>query len=226
MRNLVFTIGFVGAGLVGAVGGRLLFPGETVGVDLEAPALAESRLEELENRMERLAGEVRALRQERLAPAPDPLAAVSFDATPGVAPPGPVDAPASAAPVSAAAAPGEIEEKVVEIIEAREREQRERKAKWAEVAQVKKEAAWLGRLKEPLGLTDRQIKDLLRLLADRRATMAEYRRNWAERGDGITEAEQAAIKAEAADYGRRLDGDLRAMLSIMRSARSARGGGK
>ena len=212
MRNLVFAIGFVGAGLVGAVGGKLLFPAETVGVDLEAPALTESRIEELENRMERLAGEVRAMRQERLAPAPDPLAAVPFDATPGAAPPSHMDAPAAAEPAPAAS-PGEIEEKVVEIIEAREREQRERKAKWAAAAQLKKEAEWFARMKERLGLTERQVEDMKKLRTERRVKRNELGNRWRALGDAITEEQKTAIRVEMEDFNRNQDAEFRSLLS-------------
>ncbi|MHC4860629.1 MAG: hypothetical protein ACYTDY_11110 [Planctomycetota bacterium] len=209
MRAAVFVIGIVGAGLVGAVGGRILFPEEgSPPTSREDPSRLEARIDDLEAEVARLAEELRRERDTRALPDPAP---VSLPA-PAPAP----EASDDAEPVpefTVEVSESVIEEKVREALDERAREASAEQKRRADALQAEKDAAWQARLKKELGLTDYQATELVKQLHRRREVLAEHKRKLLEKGPDITQAEREALQQDLRDAGRLLDSDLKSLLS-------------
>jgi len=203
MKIVLIALGFVGAGLIGAVAARELFPGDAP--EMGAPsalASVEARIDDIEAQVARLTEEVRARRDAGIVPnAPppfsdDPAAAIPLDAAP------PSDGPA-------AITDDQIERKVVETVEKIARARAAEKARRAEEIQLAKEREWLATKQKEIGLTDYQVEELGRMIVARRRAIAGFKRKMAAAPDG----QKADIQQAMMDYRRQLDGELRKLLS-------------
>ena len=130
MRTVLFIIGFVGAGLVGAVFGHVLFPADVpLPGRSEDQSRLEAQVEDLAVEVDRLRTEVREERASRPLPdAPFSQALAGTSAAPGD--------PAAAFPAPAAGAPvvipdDLIEEKVRETVVEIARENQKERARQA-----------------------------------------------------------------------------------------------
>lgn len=203
MRAAVFVIGIVGAGLVGAVAGRILLPEEgSRPTSREDPSRLEARFDDLEAEVARLAEDLRRERDTPPlpAPAPAPVPEAADDAEP---------VPVVTVEVSESV----IEEKVREALDERAREVTEEQKRRADALQAEKDAAWQARLKKELGLTDYQATELVKQLRRRREVLTEHKRKLMEKGPDITPAEREALQQDLLDAGQLLDSDLKSLLN-------------
>jgi hypothetical protein len=205
MRTALIAIGFVAAGLIGAVAARELFPPELpppTGPRSDLAAL-EARINDLSAQVDRLSEEVRS--RESVVIRPDvPPAAVpdTAEALPAEPPPANGEAPA-------ALTDDRIEKKVVETVEKIARARAEEKARREEAATRKKELEWLRQKQRELDLTDDQVQQFAKLLVQRRATLAVMKRRY----DAAPPEQKPLIQAEMKDYGELLRGELRKLLN-------------
>jgi len=205
VKIALLLIGFVGAGVIGAVAARELFPADAP--EVGAPpgiAAIEARVNDLSAQVTRLTEEVRAQRDARILP----------DAPP----PATVDAPAAIEGEAAAAGvpglPAEItddliEKKVVETVEKMARARAAEKARRDEAAVRKKEREWLLAKQKELGLTDYQVNEFAKMLISRRQRMGEMKRRW----NAAPEEQKPQVRAEMEDYSRTLRGELQKLLN-------------
>jgi len=205
MRTGLFVIGFIGAGLVGAVFGHMLFP-----ADVPLPGRSEN-LSHLEAQVDDLAVEVDRLRtevrEERVsrslpdAPFSPAAAGISID-------PADPSATSLTAPVPAGAPiliPDDlIEEKVRETVVEIARENQQERARQAEARKVEKETAWLKGMQEELRMTDYQVEEIGKLLVGRRRAVAAFNQAWADLGPNPTPPQKARFQQEKTDYGETL----------------------
>lgn len=205
MKNLVFFLGFGVAGLVGAIGGRVLLP------ENDSAESGRTEIERLDARIDDLSMEIarvrRALRESRDA--------ASLRSEPRLLPDAPEPETEESVPVDASSAlvvPADavIEEKVRKVIDERTRAAQAARAEKDEAAQRKKEVEWIARLKKEQGLTDFQARELQRMLIDRREVVAEFKRRHEDAPD---EAGKEIIQAERKQYGEDLQIELKALLS-------------
>ncbi len=216
MRTVLFVIGFVGAGLVGAVFGHVLFPADA---PLPGRSTDQSRLEaqvdDLAAEVDRLRTEFREERASR--PIPDtqhaPAAPALFTSeNPAVLDIGVIRAGGTGAP---ALIPDEvIEEKVRETVLEIARENQKERARQAEARQVEKETAWLKGMQEELRMTDYQVEELKKLLVGRRRTVAAFKKAWADLGPNPTPQQKARFEQEKTDYGETLKIEVLKVISL------------
>ncbi len=221
MRLVLLTIGFIGAALLGAVFGQVLFP-----ADNTLPGRSED-YSRLTAKVEDLGAEVESLRtgilEERASrPLPEadrPSAAASAaiagvspgsGAEPGVTIPG---AGPDGAASSSLVADAVIEEKVRETVNEIAREQREERARRAEAEAVARENAWLKEMQPQIGLTDYQVEELGTLLKERRHTLASFKRKAADFAANGTPQQQEALEQSMNDYRVELKGEILKVVS-------------
>ncbi len=198
MRAWSFAVAVLGAGLLGAIGTRLLVPPPEPPPG--APSSLEARLDVLEAQVALLAGQLR----RSGAPAPPAL-------RPEPAPQAP---PSDAAPGGDRAVLGpEIAEMVRAEVETIAREEREARERRALEEQVAGEQAWLAKTAADLGLTENQKALLSDLIVRRREFLAAQKASYAARGEAVTAEERAQLARAAEEFGRQLDTELRAALS-------------
>ena len=205
MKTALFVLGFLGAGLVGAVASRELFP-PAASPAADAPgdlAGLEARVDDLSDQVARLSEEVRARRDAGIVPSDPSHAAAADDPTllPGLA----AD-PAGAPP---AFTDDRIEKKIEETIAKITRERQAEKAKQVELSTRKKEREWLLTKQKEHGLTDYQVEEFTKLLMYRRERLGTLKAGWNE----ATPEQQAQRKTEMEDLGRELRGELQKLLS-------------
>jgi DNA repair exonuclease SbcCD ATPase subunit len=212
MRAPLILIGFLGAGVVGAVAGQILFtPTEPpTSTDPEVARLVK-RIDDLESESARMRDEIGRL--SVAAPAP---------AAPGEAPAlVPADVPrpeavtpADPAPVPSGLVPEErIEEKVRETIQEIAKDQREKKERWAALKQAEKEKKWLEGIAPKLGLSGQQVEDLTKLLEKRRKAIFAYNRAKEQLGPDAPPERREALEQRIRAFGQTLDEELRLVLS-------------
>jgi hypothetical protein len=222
MRSALFVLGFLGAGLVGGLVGRMLAPPPEA-------ELSEGRdLSRLTATVEDLKAEVARLSEEqRLLAGTNPLlGGAAVAGTRAESPPAMDDAaraamefgvpgarPADPLATSSLTPDEMIEEKVRETVVEIAREDRVRRAKAAEAAQREKELKWLRDLKPKLGLTDFQIEEMSTLMIQRRQAIAAHKRQVAALGDNPPPSQRAPLDQALKDYGETLKTELQKVLS-------------
>jgi hypothetical protein len=185
MRTALLGLGFLGAGLVGALAAQILFPPPEPTVDRPGdPAHLASRVADLEKNVDLLAGQVRLLETRP----PTVLEAAPAPGDDGVGP----SEPGEAAP---AVAGGELEEKILDVVERREEEERRARDERRAAMAAEWEAAMLTRLQEELSLDAYQKEELARILAERRERMTALRDRYFS-GEGRGGPEQAGLFRE------------------------------
>ncbi|MEN8151896.1 MAG: hypothetical protein ABFS86_18925 [Planctomycetota bacterium] len=204
MKTALIVFGFLGAGLIGAVAARELFPAP-VPSTAPPPELAAlgARVDDLSGQVERLAEELRVLRDAGVVPSalpPLPSAGKS-GSVPGATAPSEAPAPAITEE--------RIEKKVEETIAKIARERQEEKARWVEKETRKKERDWLLQKQKELGLTDYQVDEFAKLLVYRRERLATLKAGWEQ----ATPEQQVQRRTEMEDLSRELHGELRKLLS-------------
>ena len=214
MRTVLFIVGFVGAGLVGAVFGQMLFPD-----DAPLPGRSEDQ-SRLEAQVDDLAAEVEvlktAIREERDS---RPLPETPFS-------PVPSDAVTAGNPVAGTAAappPADtrtlisdevIEEKVRETVVEIAREQQRERARQAEAKQVATETAWLKGMQSDLRMTDYQVEEIGKLLILRRRAMEVYKQKRDALGQDATPQQKARLQQEMTDYRESLKTEVLKVVSV------------
>jgi hypothetical protein len=205
MRTVIFVIGFIGAGLAGAVGGRVLFPVEApLTGDPGVPARVTARLDDLEAQIARLSETVN---RDLAPPLPDPIVRVDGRVPHAEEPAQDPDV------VVLEVSEGVIEEKVREAIDERVKAQREEHERRVATQKEQKVQAWLEKWQKELGLTDYQREELGKQFRLRQKAIDDYKRTIAERGSDITEAEKALLTQEVKDVVRQSDAELKSLLS-------------
>jgi hypothetical protein len=203
MKPIILTVGILGAGVVGALAGQVLFPAEAPPPAAHTGlAKLEARLDEVSREVERLGDAVRILRDAAAIPNALPPAEAL--------PPGDVD---DAGEAGALIPDSVLEEKVRETVEKIAADAREERARKAEASVRQKEKAWLDGIRERLDLTDYQVEEMGKLLLRRRRAIAAIKAKWAERGASITDAEKATLMKAGETLGQRLDEELQKLLS-------------
>ena len=212
MKPTLFVIGILGAGFVGAIGGRALFPAEpALWLPDETPDPVEARVAELEVAYARLAEEVR-MRPGR-APATAPIRETTGGSV-GATPPPDAPAPTASPDGEIVVSDSVIEDKVREVIEERVKAQRAEAGRRAAARQKEKDDAFLGKLEEALGLTDYQRDELGTHLVSRRGMIAEYRLQLKEAGPDVTDAQRNRYRQELTDFIAIQDEELKKLLGV------------
>lgn len=204
MKTAVFIFGFLGAGLVGAVASRELFP--TASPTAETPpawANVEARVDDLSGQVERLSAELRARRDAAIVPVAPPSVGAAG------APTALEDTTSIPGSPAATVSDEKIEKKVEETIAKITRERQIEKARQVEMATRKKEWDWLLAKQKELDLTDYQVEEFAKMLIARRQRMAGMKGRWKD----SSPEQQAQLKTEMEDYSRELRGELRKLLS-------------
>jgi vacuolar-type H+-ATPase subunit I/STV1 len=216
MRTVLFIIGFVGAGLVGAVFGHVLFPDD-------APLPGRSGDDSyLMARVDDLAAEVERLRTavyDERASRPiantqqTPAASALFSSEdPAVLDVGDIVVGGTVAPTLTT--DDVIEEKVRETVEEIAREQRRERARREEAKIVAKETAWLKGMQADLRMTDYQVEEIGKLLVQRRRAMEAFKQKWAALGEDATPQQKAGLQQTMTDYRESLKIEVLKVVSV------------
>ena len=209
MKPAFLVLGFVVAGVVGAVFAHVVLPPEPASTPgTGQPDRVDARLDQLEAEVTRLS---RALEANRLAPVIDSL---KDEVKPEILETKPREIVGD--PVIKDAKVSDenvIEEKVRKVIAEKQEEARRQREKAAAMKLSQDMQKFLDHWTKELDLTESQREQLADNWKRRVAIGATYKQKFADKGPDITQQERQALQQEMADEARILDDELRKTLS-------------
>jgi hypothetical protein len=215
MKPAALAIGFVCAGLIGAVCANVFFPPEPAApADTGAPDRIDARFDELEAEIDRVA---KLVETQRIAPP------ISEEVKPEIEETKPLGEGSAAFiedPIIRDARVSDhnetvavIEDKVRKVIEEKQEQARQEREKAAAIKLAKQREDFLDKWTKALDLTDAQREQLSENWNTRVKVGRALQKRQQEFGPDATQQQREILKQETADAARLIDDELKKILS-------------